>query len=80
MLLTRNAIGWHLSDELAEIDRVVAPGGLALHLYGMPHPAPPDDEVHAALIAAGYRADSYVEGDSRKRRYWQPLDGRRLGD
>ncbi len=69
-LLTRQAIGWHLDDELTEIERVVAPGGAAVHLTGMPYPAPADEPFHDALVGAGYSADSYVEREEVKRRYW----------
>jgi SAM-dependent methyltransferase len=32
ILITSNAIGWKLQDELQEIERVVKPGGFAIHL------------------------------------------------
>ncbi len=32
VLLTSNAIGWNLSEELPEIERVLKPGGHAIHL------------------------------------------------
>ena len=32
MLITSNAIGWSLNEELREIERVVKPGGTAIHL------------------------------------------------
>jgi SAM-dependent methyltransferase len=32
LLITSNAIGWNLQEELREIQRVVKPGGQALHL------------------------------------------------
>ena len=31
-LITSNAIGWNLDEELKEIERVVKPGGHAIHL------------------------------------------------
>jgi len=71
VLLTRQAIGWHLAAELAEIERVVSTGGTALHLVGMPYPAPRDDELHAALLAADYESGLYVERGADKRRYWK---------
>ncbi len=67
VVLTRQAIGWQLPDELAEIERVVRRGGAALHLVGPP--SPETDELDAALVTAGYEAGSYREGGVDKRRY-----------
>jgi hypothetical protein len=36
--LATRAIGRDLSAEIAKIERVVQPGGVALHLTGMPFP------------------------------------------
>ena len=71
VLLTRQAIGWSLADELREIERVVRAGGHALHLLGMPHPAPPDDALHGSLVADGYRAATYTEAGTVMRKYWK---------
>jgi SAM-dependent methyltransferase len=68
-LITCRAIGWDLPAELAEIGRVLRPDGLALHLIGQPSPAPVDDALHAALIGAGYSADSYLVAGVPQRRY-----------
>ena len=32
VLITSNAIGWNLNEELVEIERVIKPGGYAIHL------------------------------------------------
>lgn len=40
------------------------PDGTAVHLVGMPHPGPPDDELHAQLVAEGYEPGTYLEGSS----------------
>ena len=32
VLITSNAIGWNLNEELKEIERVIKPGGHAIHL------------------------------------------------
>jgi SAM-dependent methyltransferase len=77
VLLTRQAIGWALDDELHEIERVLKPDGVAVHLVGRPHPAPPDDELHRKLEADGYRAGTYIEGSTVKRRYWKQFDAQR---
>lgn len=75
VLLTRQAIGWDLAAELAEIERIVAPGGTALHLVGTPYPAAPDDELHRSLVAAGYEPGAYREHDVAKARYRRRFDG-----
>jgi len=75
VLLTRQAIGWELARELAEVERIVAPGGTALHLVGVPHPASPDDELHDALVVAGYEPSVYREHDIAKVRYRRRFDG-----
>ncbi len=69
VLVTCRAIGWRLDDELAEIDRVVASGGVALHLLGTPHPAEPGDRLDSALFAHGYEPGTYREGSGLSRRY-----------
>ena len=35
ILITSNAIGWNLTEELREIERVIKPGGYAIHLLHM---------------------------------------------
>ena len=60
VLITCRAIGWTLDAELAEIERVVGPGGSAMHL-GLPD----DNRLHNALVAAGYVPRGYThEGES----------------
>lgn len=76
VLLTRQAIGWDLEAELDEVERVLGPDGIALHLLGMPHPPEPGDRFHSVLLARGYEAGSYREGGVLKRRYWTDVDGR----
>lgn len=74
MLVTRQAIGWKLDEELLEIERVVKPGGTALHLFAVPYPAPSDDPLHLALVGHGYAAGSYQEGTSLNRTYWKRIE------
>jgi SAM-dependent methyltransferase len=59
VLLTRNAVGWRIDDELPEIDRVIASDGWAAHFFGGPDLP---GEVAEALAAHGYRrrGDAYV--------------------
>ncbi len=58
VLVTCHAVGWRLPGEVAEIERVLAPGGTAVHLFGQP----PPPAVADGLLAAGYRADRYEAG------------------
>lgn len=70
-VITCRAIGWRLEEELAEIDRVLTSHGTALHLTGMPAPAPDDDPVHVALTRRGYVAATYAGQTMPLRRYWK---------
>ena len=76
VLLTRQAIGWKLDEELREIERVLKPAGIALHLVGTPHPAPPDDELHHQLMSNGYQHGTYHEESTIKCRYWKQLEAK----
>lgn len=70
VLLTCRAIGWRLEQELVEIERVVRPGGVALHL-GLPHPPPGDDPRHLGLVEAGYSVVTYSEEQEPRTAYRQ---------
>ena len=72
VLLTRRAIGWDLASELAEIERVVRPGGVALHLIGMPSPID-DEALHEGLLAGGYEQGSYEDGETLCCKYFRAL-------
>jgi len=50
LLITSNAIGWNLSGELKEIERVVRPGGTAIHLLHTEEQA--ENLCHEILISA----------------------------
>lgn len=67
VLLTCQAVGWTLPDELAEIERVVKPGGTAMHL--LPDPVQSDDPLRKPLVAYGYLLDTYQKGDLQIVRY-----------
>ncbi|MCP4228022.1 MAG: class I SAM-dependent methyltransferase [Actinomycetia bacterium] len=73
VLTTCRAIGWRLEDELTEIERIVKPGGVAVHLTGIRTQAHPSDPLHGGLTEAGYTADSYREGAKTRRRYWKHI-------
>ncbi len=71
VLLTRQAIGWNLAEELPEIERVLGPGGIALHLVGPLHPPHHGDRLHQQLLAAGYQPGTYREASNEKRKFWK---------
>ena len=50
VLITSNAIGWNLPAELKEIERVVMPGGHAIHLLWSDEPH--DNPFHETLTSA----------------------------
>ena len=66
-------IGWSLSEELVEIERVVKPGGFAIHLFGIESAA--GNPLFQLLVDDGYRADIYEEDDLVIHRYWRQLGG-----
>jgi ubiquinone/menaquinone biosynthesis C-methylase UbiE len=72
VLLTCRAIGWRLEQELDEIERVVRPGGVALHL-GFPHPPSEEDPRHDGLTVAGYAVVTYAEGQEQRTAYRKQL-------
>ena len=62
VLLTCQAVGWNLRAEIAEIERVVTPGGVAMHLFGTPDIARPDHTLSQALRDFGYHRRTYQDG------------------
>lgn len=73
VLLTCQAIGWDLPKELPEIERVVKPGGFALHLFGTPRAAQADNPLHQPLLDDGYQPGDYEDNDIHMRRYWKQI-------
>lgn len=73
VLLTFQAIGWNLSEELDEIERVVMPGGFAVHLLGTPRAIQRDNPLHEPLVTHGYQPDSYQDGQVSLRTYWKQI-------
>ena len=71
VLVTRRSIGWRLSDELAEVERVLGSNGVAVHLLG--RLTDEGDELHRALEAHGYAFDIYEEGSEPATRFWKQL-------
>lgn len=59
VLATCQALGWSLLDELREIERVVRPGGTAIHFSGMP--VDENGPIHQVITSAkwGYECQQY---------------------
>ncbi|TPV92998.1 MAG: class I SAM-dependent methyltransferase [Myxococcales bacterium FL481] len=68
VLVTSRAIGWELGAELTEIERVVSPGGWAVHFVGTPCDAP-RTMVDDTLESRGYTPSRYRDGGGWRRRY-----------
>lgn len=73
VLLTCQAIGWALEKELPEIERVVKPGGIAMHLFGTPAAADPNNPLFLALVADGYQPDIFQDGHVAIHKYWKRI-------
>lgn len=69
VLLTCQAIGWKLDEELREIERVVKPGGTAMHLFGSASAV--DNPLHEQLVTSGYQSDTYQKESLQIHRYWK---------
>lgn len=74
VLITSNAIGWQLEDELGEIERVVKRGGYAIHLSASFDDAK-DTPLHSGLTSAKWQYEfaRYEEPDGWKTKYWKQL-------
>jgi ubiquinone/menaquinone biosynthesis C-methylase UbiE len=68
VLVTSRAIGWRPAEELDEVERVVSPGGWAVHCLGSPVGAPPG-ELQRLLESRGYTISSYLDGGGTRQRY-----------
>ncbi|MDP8257618.1 MAG: class I SAM-dependent methyltransferase [Candidatus Alcyoniella australis] len=69
VLLTCHAIGWNLEAELREIERVVKPNGIVVHLSG--YNAGETNPIHDTITSEqfGYQAETYAETDGEKTKY-----------
>lgn len=74
VVITSHALGWRLEAELAEFERVAAPGGYIIHCPGTAEIAA-EEPQHRRLIdsAWNYRFARYREADGWKRKYWKQL-------
>ena len=64
-LFTANAVGWHIRAELREVERVVKPGGGAIHIMRIQDMR--DNPVHDELTSesAGYRFSRLPGGNGK---------------
>lgn len=70
ILITSNAIGWNLMEELHEIQRVVKPGGYAIHL--LQAEKKDQNPLHKTLTSSpwNYTCLEKKDGNRMKRRYF----------
>ena len=78
VLITSNAIGWQLDDEMVEIERVVKPGGYAIHLASQADDASQETPLHAGLTSPAwhYAYSRYKGKDGWKGTYWKQIESR----
>ena len=69
VLVTCHSIGWSPQRELAEIERVLRPGGVAVHLFGVESAGPLDGPLFHTLAQDGYRHEVHQVADRRMHRY-----------
>lgn len=72
VLITSNAIGWNLKNELKEIERVIKTGGHVIHLTSSPHT---DDPIKQNLTKKElkYNFSEYNEDEFKIRKYWKQI-------
>ena len=72
VLMTSNAIGWNLKDELKEIERVLKPNGCAIHLLRSPD-AKAENPLHDILISPDweYICTEYQDTTGLKLKYYK---------
>ncbi|MBN2602663.1 MAG: class I SAM-dependent methyltransferase [Candidatus Thermoplasmatota archaeon] len=73
VLITSNAIGWKLDDELKEVERVVKTGGYVIHLTCSQDT---DDPLKHKLIKPElkYNFSEYKENKFTIRKYWKKIN------
>ncbi len=71
VIVTSHALGWKLSEELREFERVVRRPGVIIHCPGTAVGS--EGDTHRLLIGApwSYEFSEYEEADGRKRKYWK---------
>ena len=63
-LFTSQAIGWNLEGELVEIERVLKPGGAAIHLFQDPN-ATVDNPIHNVLTSSPWNYSFTTKQDPK---------------
>ncbi len=79
VLITSNAIGWQLDDELSEIERVVKAGGYAIHLFSHADDNEQVAPLHSLLTSRHYVCSRYKGKDGWKGKYWKQIESREHG-
>ena len=76
VLMTSNAIGWNLESELTEIERVVKPGGHAIHLMRTGDAG--ENPMHDTLVSPewGYSFKITALEKGQKKKYWKEFNNR----
>jgi len=64
VLITSNAIGWNLKEELKEIERVIKPGGHSIHLMHSNDQV--ENPYHETLTSSPWNYTCLEEGDEEK--------------
>ena len=72
VLITSNAIGWKLEDELKEIERIVKPGGYVIHLISSPDIDDPLKQ-HLTKPEWQYNYSEYKDNEVTIRKYWKQI-------
>lgn len=71
VLITSNAIGWNLQEELEEIERVVKPGGHAIHLLQSKDAV--ENPYHEVLVSSPWNYNCIEDEEKVKFRYYKSL-------
>ena len=66
VLITSNAIGWNLQEELKEIERVIKPGGHAIHL--LQSNSELENPFHDTLVFSPWNYTCLQESEKEKRK------------
>jgi len=72
VLITSNAIGWKLEDELKEIERIVKPGGTVIHLGSSSNTDDPFKQ-HLTKPEWQYNYSEYKKNEDIIRKYWKQI-------
>ena len=74
VLITSNAIGWNLKDELNEIERVVKPGGIVIHLLSSDNIDDIDPfKQYLTNPKWNYNYSVYEKNKDIIRKYWKQI-------